>query len=161
MYDVARNMMQRLRPAVLDEFGLLKALQEMIDKWNDHHEEVFCHFKCNAEIDSLNEEIAINLFRIVQEGLTNVARHAGATDVNISIETEIGAGDTELLRLTIQDNGRGFPVDEISVGMGLLGMRERVEAMNGNFQINSRQAGGTYLVITVPVVPRDTGSSEL
>ena len=150
-YDVARNMMQRLRPSVLDEFGLLKALQEMIDKWNDSHEDVFCHFDCNTEIDNLGEETSINLFRIVQESLTNVAKHADATDVVITITRETGLDNKQYLLLTIHDNGHGFSVTQSSIGMGLLGMRERVEAMNGKFNMDSNKDEGTQLTITIQV----------
>ena len=150
MYDVARNMMQRLRPSVLDEFGLLKALQEMIDKWNASHEDVFCHFDCNAEIDNLGEEADINLFRIVQESLTNVAKHADATDVVVFIKREKDLSGDEYLELSIHDNGRGFSTTGNPIGMGLLGMRERAEAMGGRFEINTGENIGTRLTVVIP-----------
>lgn len=151
MYEVARDMMQRLRPSVLDEFGLLKALQEMIDKWNASHEDVFCHFACGEALDDLDEEAAINLFRIVQESLTNVAKHAGASDVIISIMREKDVNEWERLKLTIQDNGRGFSVAQSPAGMGLLGIRERAEAMNGQLELYSGDGSGTRLIVTIPV----------
>lgn len=151
MYDVARDMMQRLRPLVLDELGLLKALQEMIDKWNASHEDIFCHFDCHAGIDDLGEEMDINLFRIVQESLTNVAKHADATDVVIFIKREKGLNGDEYLELSIQDNGRGFSSVANPIGMGLLGMRERAEAMGGKFEINTGLTTGTRLTVLVPV----------
>ena len=154
MYDVARNMMQRLRPSVLDEFGLMKALQEMIDQWNTSHTSVFCRFECEGGIDDLGEETDINLYRIVQESLTNVARHAGATDVVVSIKRTSNAGSGERLELMIQDNGHGISPGRKSIGMGLLGIRERAEAMNGKFDIAGDESGGTRLTITIPVTGR-------
>ena len=103
MYEVAKNMMQRLRPSVLDELGLLIALQEMIDSWNGSHGEIFCHFECNDDLRGLGEDIDIKLYRIIQESLTNVIKHADANEVHIKIDRQ-----AELLQVTVRDDGIGF-----------------------------------------------------
>ena len=146
MYEVARNMMQRLRPTVLDELGLLVALQEMIDDWNQRHGEFFCHFNCDADISSLGEDVNIHLYRIIQESLTNVIKHSEAEEVFIDIE-----GAEEGLRINIRDNGRGFEPEIVNRGLGLLGMQERVEAVNGKIDIASNTGKGVHISIILPL----------
>jgi len=153
MYAVARNMMQRLRPAVLDELGLLTALQALIDDWNERHGEVFCHFECTDGLLGLGEEININLYRIIQEGLTNVIKHAEADEVYINITRR-----AEQLSIAVSDNGNGFDPAIAQSGLGLLGMQERVQALNGTFEIDSAINRGVKISIMIPL-PRQSTSS--
>lgn len=147
MYEVARNMMQRLRPTVLDELGLLVALQEMIDDWNQRHGEVFCHFNYSGDISDLGEDINIHLYRIIQESLTNVVKHSAAEEVFI----EIHAIDGQELSVSIGDDGAGFDPASAGRGLGLLGMQERVEALSGSFEIETAQGKGVHIVIVIPL----------
>lgn len=148
MYSVARNMMRRLRPSILDELGLRRALQELTDQWNESYQNIFCHLECRYDIDSLDESLSINIFRIIQEALTNIARHAHATDAHVNIQIN---EDRNELEINITDNGTGFKQQEHPIGMGLLGMRERVEAMNGGFDLHSRDGAGTTIMIRIPL----------
>ncbi len=160
MYDVARTMIQRLRPSVLDELGIVRALQEMIDDWNVHHGDLFCHFNFFGQLDKLGDTINIMLYRIVQESLTNVAKHAEADSVHINIHRtldiktnndsqskETGAGE---ITLFIEDNGIGFDTNKTSQGLGLLGMRERVESLGGEISIDSSEDNGVEIKVTIP-----------
>lgn len=154
MYEVARKMMNRLRPAILDELGLVAALQDMIDDWNEHHENIFCHFTFKGEMNHINEEIKINVFRIVQESLTNIVKHSQASDVEIKMSLTGSDSDTIVngdLILTIHDNGIGFDINSIKPGLGLLGIRERVEALNGSFKIQSDADKGVQIDILIPL----------
>ncbi len=156
MYDVARNMMRRLRPLSMDEFGLITALQDMIDDWNSRHQDTFCYFSFEGEMTGLDEEININLYRIVQESLTNVVKHADASTVkiNITIVADMLDGKNSQSRhviLIIEDNGRGFDKLQPRHGLGLLGMRERVESLGGTFTLNSRPGHGVKIEIRVPL----------
>lgn len=152
MYNVARNMMQQLRPSILDELGLKRAVQELVDQWNASHENTFCHLECNVNIDDLGDENSINLFRIIQEALTNIARHARASDAYISIIRARDPEDRgERLRIMIKDNGIGLNEEQITRGMGLMGIDERVEAMNGTLDIDGASGEGTSIIIHVPV----------
>jgi len=113
MYEVARRMMRQLRPAILDEFGLISALQDMIDDWNARHEEVFCHFEFKGKFDDLGEEVNISIYRIVQESLTNIIKHAKASDVTVCLKSDEKDQDNGSLhmigiQLVIKDNGIGF-----------------------------------------------------
>jgi len=155
MFDVAHNMMRRLRPAALDELGLVVALQNMVDDWNERHEDLFCHFNFEGEFNDLEEKIKINLYRIVQESLTNIDKHAHATDVDIQLinsRADNKGNITNQIYLTIQDDGVGFVLNRVTTGMGLLGMRERTEALEGEFTVQSAINEGVKLKIKIPIL---------
>jgi two-component system sensor histidine kinase UhpB len=146
MYSVVRNMMNRLRPVALEELGVETGIERLVDGWNDHHEESFCALTVMGNFDNVDEETAITLYRIVQEALTNVAKHAAAEKVEISIDRQ----PTGMIEIKIEDNGKGFDQDKSNHGMGLLGMRERVEALNGTISLASGQTKGVSIDIRIP-----------
>jgi two-component system sensor histidine kinase UhpB len=143
MRDHVRGMMSRLRPAILDELGLEPALQQMVDDWNRHHAETFCAMKLGGKIDLLHPQQQIHLYRIVQEALTNVARHALASEVSVilSVDNEV--------ELRVKDNGSGFAAKSRPDGMGLRGMRERSMVLGGELDITSG-SGGTQITLRFP-----------
>jgi len=149
MYEVARRMMRQLRPAILDEFGLISALQEMIDDWNSRHEDVFCRFEFKGKFGELGEEVNISIYRVIQESLTNIVKHAQATDVTVCLErVENDPSYNFGVKLLIKDNGIGF--DEVNQrGLGLLGMRERVEALKGTFTMTSAINEGVEIIVSL------------
>ena len=149
MYDVARNMMRRLRPTILDELGIVPALQEMIDDWNSYHDDRFCNFSCTGQLDKLGENININIYRIVQESLTNVVKHSTADTVHIELKAVEVSGQIKKIHLLIKDNGQGFDLQDTVSGMGLLGMRERAESLDGDFSINTSPGNGVRLELTI------------
>lgn len=156
MYGAAKIMMKRLRPNVLDELGLVPALQDMIDDWNSHHEDVFCQFNFSGDLASLGEVINITLFRIIQESLTNVAKHANATTVLIDLVQESGSVSNEgdqaaCVKLKVMDDGDGFDSNHKATGLGLLGMRERVESLGGYFDIQSQSGPGVEIKLRIPI----------
>ncbi len=145
IYDVVRGMMRRLHPVILDELGLIPALNDVIDDWNTHHENTFCHFEVEGDLDklvTLSKEVSITIFRLVQECLNNVAKHANAEDVYIRLKKE----ETQL-KLSIKDNGQGFDIKQNTSGLGLLGMRERVEALNGQYESRSEPGKGVSIEV--------------
>ncbi|MEQ8290164.1 MAG: histidine kinase [Gammaproteobacteria bacterium] len=150
MYGVARNMMHRLRPSVLDEFGLVKALQNMIDDWNSRQDDVFCHFEFSEGPVTLDETIRISLYRIIQESLTNVLKHASATEITIKLQYH-ESGKDMTFRLDISDDGVGIDLDNLRPGLGLLGMRERVEMLHGSFQLDTEINKGLRIQIEIPL----------
>jgi len=147
MYEVARRMMRQLRPAILDEFGLISALQDMIDDWNSRHEQMFCHFEFKGKFDELGEEVNISIYRVIQESLTNIVKHARATDVTVCLNrVENDPACSIGVKLLISDNGVGF--DETNHrGLGLLGMRERVDALKGSFAMKSAINEGVEIMV--------------
>ncbi len=160
MYDVAKTRMQQLRPPALDELGLRAALQDMIDNWNARHQDIFCYFSFNGDIDHLGDPIDINIYRIIQESLTNIIKHARASSVNITLSVTDQPGtdnSKKQLELDIEDDGQGFNIDEIRPGLGLMGMRERAQALDGTFSITSGTGNGTRINI---IIPLKTGRAE-
>jgi two-component system sensor histidine kinase UhpB len=182
LYSVVRGMMRRLRPVLLDEFGLVRALEELVDGWNERHADSFCKLGTRGRLDDLGDAVNISVYRIVQECLTNVSKHARATAVVIDVERyldELGRAETHAdgkernggdehedlneradggqrssegaLRLTVEDDGQGFVPGEASAGLGLLGMRERVEALDGKFDLATGLGRGVRIMIVVPI----------
>lgn len=154
MYGVARGMISQLRPAVLDELGLVPAVQQLVDDWNSAHADTFCHLDIRADISRAADVVKINIYRIIQESLTNVARHASAKNVHILLEHP--ARDGDLVALEIRDDGAGFDRDRTRAGMGLSGIRERVDSMGGEFELEAGLNRGVNLTIILPVEPVDT-----
>jgi len=143
----SRTLYNELHPAMLDEVGLLETI-----KWYAHKQLKLTdiRFDCRVEesID-LPYPVRLGLFRIFQEGLTNILQHAQASVIHVFLTK-----DAQIIRLTIQDNGIGFNEKEkIDSGqsLGLLGIRERVYALKGQFFINSDLGRGTILTVKVPV----------
>ncbi len=147
-YDVARQLMQRLRPPVLDVLGLGAAVQDLVDRWNSAGGAGFCRLSLAGDLQSLPDVVGINLYRIIQEALTNAARHAAADAVAVTLQ--VGAGSE--VELTIVDDGAGFEPEYARPGLGLLGMRERVASLGGTCELTSAPGQGVRIRITVPAV---------
>jgi PAS domain S-box-containing protein len=152
VYDVVRSLMQRLRPVALDELGLRSAVEYGVQQWQRRHPEVRCSFEAQGELDDLSEQLNITLYRLAQECLTNVAKHAQATRVEISLARVAGgehAGGE--VRFSFEDNGRGFDPGLRRQGLGLVGLRERVEALGGHFDLQSAPGQGVRVRASIPV----------
>ena len=143
-YATVRNMMSTLRPSVLDELGLEMALQQMADDWNLHHEDTFCRLRMDCRLSDLNDEQAINIFRIVQEALNNIAKYAQASEASIILS------GNEVLTLEIEDNGVGFDPVKVKKGMGLWNIQDRVNLLQGKFQLVASPGNGLRLFMEFP-----------
>ncbi|MBA2490524.1 MAG: sensor histidine kinase [Gammaproteobacteria bacterium] len=150
VFEVIRNMIKRLRPATLDELGLVITLGQTIDDWNARHPEQFCRLQHRGEADlnSLDDTVSIHVYRIVQECLTNIERHAGAEQLSVKIET---SARTRELRLCVTDNGCGFDIHATRTGLGLIGMRERASVLGGAFEIETAPGEGTRVAVCLPI----------
>ncbi len=152
VYDVARGMMRRLRPVILDELGLLPALEEMVDDWNARHGETFCGFFHEGRWDDLSDDLKINLYRMVQEGLTNVSKHARASRVEVRLQRINATDGVGRVTLTIDDNGVGADPQRAFVpGLGLFGMRERAQALGGTFEWTAEAGRGVKIRVAWPM----------
>jgi PAS domain S-box-containing protein len=144
--DEVRSLATRLRPGVLDDLGLLDALDWYITDF-EKRTGIACIFTHRnvPEVDGIGATAA---YRIAQEALTNVTRHAEATQVKVSLKPEKGA-----LTLAVVDNGRGFDVKDIAASecLGLAGMRERAGLLGGSLEIRSRPGKGTKVYFRLPV----------
>lgn len=142
-----RRICTALRPAILDDLGLIAAI-----KWQAQEFEtrtgIECRLTLPAEDIKLDRSRSTSIFRVFQETLTNVARHANATKVNVALSVE-----AESLILKVRDNGRGITESEIydARSLGLLGMRERVLLLSGEFHIRGLQRKGTTVTVRVPL----------
>ena len=146
--DVVRRVCENLRPGMLDILGLAAAIEHHVSQYA-RHSGLHCVLDMNREDFSTDEPTAITVFRIIQELLTNVSRHAQASEVNIVLHESAGS-----LRLQFSDNGIGIsgsPSGERH-RFGLLGIGERVSALSGSTQIDSPPSGGLCVSITLPLV---------
>ena len=148
---LVRNMLHRLRPVALDSLGLAAALQELCENWEAQHG-VACGFVPRDLPPDLDDSTCITLFRLVQEALTNVARHSGADQVRIDLHP---TADGQSLALAVQDNGRGIALPSDGTrGCGLIGMRERVAGLGGQIHMQNAPAGGLRIEVKLPLVMR-------
>lgn len=155
-YQSARHMMQSLRPVALDELGLSAALEHLVNTWRAAQDKggtaiTKTSYQLTIEhyIDSLSEAMNIAAFRIVQEALNNISKHAQASTVVITVKA------TALhLILIIEDDGVGFEYTATSHGYGLLGMQERVDTLRGNFMVNTKLNHGTHITVKLPIRQR-------
>jgi two-component system sensor histidine kinase UhpB len=152
VYDVARGMMHRLRPVTLDELGLKAAIETLVDDWNARFEDCFCRLELGPLPERLPDDLAIGAYRIVQEALTNVVKHARATEVAVSVRTRPGPDGSDLLELRIRDNGRGLAAGALAGegGLGLRGMRERAEVAGGRLRLVEPAGGGLQIEVELP-----------
>lgn len=142
-----RRISSELRPSMLDDLGLAAAIE-----WHSHEFSKRSGIKIDTAIDPIDMKlpgkIAITLFRVFQESLTNVARHAEATVVEVKLKME-----GNWLLLTVKDNGRGFLLKDIETRktLGILGMKERVAIIQGRYDIQSIPGEGTTVLVSVPM----------
>jgi signal transduction histidine kinase len=138
-----RELSQLLRPTILDDFGLDAGIRWLAERFS---ERTRIDVDYRSQFDGrLSDETETHLFRIVQEALTNVARHANASRVTIFLRAENGK-----IRLTLSDNGRGLTTPE-HTGMGLTGMRARARSAGGDCTISSTAGGGVTIDVTAPL----------
>ncbi len=151
-----RQMSHLIHPPVLDDFGAVAAIEAVAAKYRDSAGlEVL--LDCTDPAMRFTPAVELLLFRVFQEALTNVLKHAGAARVDVRLALEEGS-----VVLEIADDGRGFDAPAYfrsppsSAGLGLLGMRERVGHLGGTFRLSSRPGAGTRVVVVVPAEPVET-----
>ncbi len=140
-----RSLARGLRPSMLDELGVGPALNWLAREFT-RHTSIQVHLTADDSLDHLPESYRTCIYRVVQEALTNCARHAHATEVFLDIRRI-----ENTLHMTIQDNGAGFDVRKQVKGIGLLGMKERVRELDGEIDIVSSPGEGTRLKVQVPL----------
>jgi signal transduction histidine kinase len=145
-----RRISTELRPAVLDALGLVPAVE-----WAAEEFEARTGTRCRLDLPHddvvIEQDAATALFRIFQETLTNVARHAAATEVNVRLAKEEGG-----LTLDVHDNGKGVNEEQLSAGrsLGILGMRERALVLGGELTITGAPGKGTTVRVHIPATHR-------
>jgi len=141
----ASRVARQLRPGILKEFGLAAAIECQADDFA-HSTGITCRAQCD-EVSELDPDTSLALFRIVQEALTNIAKHARASLVVVRMKRENGN-----ISLEIRDNGRGIAERDMEKpkSFGLRGIRERMQSLEGTFHIAMAEQGGTLLILKVP-----------
>ncbi|MEY4767745.1 MAG: hypothetical protein RL637_384 [Pseudomonadota bacterium] len=144
MFAAVRLMMKQLHPLILTELGLIASLQDLVQSWKRKLPELNIDLKINSELDQLDHQIAIHVFRIIQESITNTVRHAQAQYLIIELII-----NHHQLTILIKDNGIGN--SQLKFGFGLLGMQSRILSLNGSFNCLSIDNQGTQLIIQLPL----------
>jgi len=145
--QTVQKVTAELRPGLLDDLGLVPAIEWLAQEF-ENQTRIPCRIQLFCELVDIDPDCSTAIFRISQEALTNVTRHAKATRVDISLKEENGA-----LILKIRDNGRGIDADDVFApsSLGLMGMRERVWPFGGELNISATPKRGTTLTVTLPV----------
>jgi two-component system, NarL family, sensor histidine kinase UhpB len=150
IYDGMHNIIRQLRPAAMDNMGLVETLRDMVAGYQAQHSDLNIQLQVSGEFQPMGENVNINLYRIVQEAINNAIKHAHAESIHVHI-----ASVPDGLQLTIGDDGVGMQVEAVDQTrhFGLLGMRERVQALHGQFKVVSepKAGGGTILEIQLPI----------
>jgi len=148
--DMVRGMLQRLRAVELDGLGLAAAVRELVAAFQQRNPQILSTLRLPEGLDGLPPELATAAYRVVQECLTNIARHAQAR--RIDIEVGLGAAaPVASLRITVADDGKGFDVGAPQRGFGLMGMRERVKVLDGSCDIDTSPDRGTTVSVRIPL----------
>ncbi|WP_036258601.1 histidine kinase [Methylocapsa aurea] len=153
------RILERIRPVILHQMGLPDALRHLVASWRAQHREFACDLQIPDEIarraPTFDEEVGLTSYRIVQECLTNAARHSKGASVRIAMDYRAGAGsmaEAPRLLLSIEDDGVG-PPPALQFGFGLLGMSERVRKLGGCLKIGKGAHAGTLIEASIPVGP--------
>jgi len=163
IYEFVHSTMLRMRPNILDDLGLAETLHEEVDAWQSRHPNTDCTLSINTDLDGLNEQTEITIYRIVQECLTNIAKHSNAHNIAVDIDrveasvpdhTDTAAMPIPALRLSIRDDGVGMEPKTRNQGLGLIGIRERAGALDGTLSIQSTSGQGVTIIVTLPLESR-------
>jgi signal transduction histidine kinase len=153
--DRIRSMSLQLRPSMLQDLGLIPTLRWYINQYGNRMD-ADVEFKTKSFESQITEDLETTLYRFVQEGLTNTARHANAAKITVTL-----ADDSGIIRAIVEDNGVGFDpegaflIQSSPSGTGLLGIRERVAALGGRVDIETAVGQGTKLIAVIPLREQD------
>jgi len=151
LMTVVRSMMHQLHPLVLRELGLKATLEDLLNHWTMRNPALKLILECPGGVDTLEQKISIQVFRIIQECLTNTVRHAQAKQVIIKLEIVCTETTQRALRLQVTDDGQGCAADRIKTGFGLLGMRERINSLGGQLTIKTQPQQGMHISVSIPL----------
>jgi two-component system, NarL family, sensor histidine kinase UhpB len=160
--EIVRSMLQRLRPPALEGLGLASALRDLVALFQQRNPHVTCSLRSSGDLSGLEGEIGVAVYRIVQECLTNIVRHAAARHATVEVlhVTDAASVDTApepalasrtRVRVTVADDGVGFATPAAGGGLGLTGIRERVGGLGGTYSIDSHPGRGTRVSVEVPL----------
>ncbi|MFB3169439.1 PAS domain-containing protein [Neobacillus sp. 179-C4.2 HS] len=147
LIEEIRDISWELRPSVLDDLGLVPAIRSFLSRFSEnYHIDVYFECVLNRRLDIA---IELTIYRIIQEALTNIRKYAEVSDAAVTIREM-----DEVVRVMIEDKGKGFELDSESRGVGLFSMDERARAVGGELTINSTPGKGTRIILEVPSTPK-------
>ncbi|WP_428909661.1 sensor histidine kinase [Niallia sp. Krafla_26] len=147
LYEV-RHIIYDLRPMALDDLGLIPTLNKYLKTTEEYFRSTHIQFICMGEGRRLPAKYEVALFRLIQEAVQNVMKHAEATEVTVKLEIL-----RDYITVVVRDNGKGFDMEQKKPNsFGLIGMGERVDILDGNLSIDSQIGNGTVVVIQVPLI---------
>ncbi|NOT14592.1 MAG: sensor histidine kinase [Methylotenera sp.] len=154
--NAIKHLLENLHATTLEEHHLADAVECLCNSWQIDHPNLECHFMISpfalSHIHWVDSTLKIAAYRMIQEALTNVAKHANATQVSINMDI---SKQTPHLSLSVLDNGMGMDLSQPSAGFGLLGVRERVRALHGNLKLSSSPQKGLQIDISLPIKVSD------
>lgn len=146
--DVVRRVCAELRPRLLDELGLVAAIEWLAEQFQESSH-IVCNVRARLDESNVSDDMRISIFRICQQALINVFCHSSASRVSISLKEQDGS-----IVLNIRDNGKGITKEQIlnPKSFGLIGMQERTKYIGGEFRISGSKSRGTRIEIAIPLV---------
>ena len=147
IYDGMHNIIRKLRPSALDNLGLSETIKDAVSIWQKQHKNLKFLLKIKGRINNLGEAININIYRIIQESMSNALKHSKASEIKIDLSLL-----KQSLKLEFSDNGVGFDkkILKNSKQFGLIGIKERVQSLKGTFRLETSPSKGTRLIILIP-----------
>jgi two-component system, NarL family, sensor histidine kinase UhpB len=158
--ESVRSMLRRIRPAYLEALGLEAGVREQVAAFRQRNPKIVCALDVQGDLSSVDEEVGVTIYRVMQESLTNITVHANARNVSIELRVRraVQAPDGSV-EVTITDDGAGFFQLTSNRGLGLTGIRERARALGGSCSIVSEPGRGTRVDVTVPFVRKQEMAS--
>jgi signal transduction histidine kinase len=145
LHRLTRSMTKSLRPPIFD-FGIVMAVEDLVAEWQQMNPNTVCELSCSEQVYDIEQQKMHAVYRIIQEALSNISRHAHASQAVIDVQFS-----PQQLQLTITDNGVGIDPLQKHEGLGLIGIRERVFEAKGSVKIQHNQPSGTILLIVIPM----------
>ncbi len=151
VYGVVAGLIRQLRPVGFDDLGVTAALEHCVGEWRSRLPLVSIEMSIDADLEILDEARALVVYRLVQEALTNIARHSRATKAEIRIVSVRTADLAPRVDILVADNGCGADLPAPRAGLGLIGMRERVSALGGSITLASERGAGFKVMSSLPL----------
>jgi two-component system sensor histidine kinase UhpB len=145
MMDIVRELLQRLRPRAIDDLGLELALKELVAYWKLRQKRLLVSQSIPESLGQIDEDVSITIYRMVQECLTNISKHAHAKRIVVMVKDE-----SKFVVISVEDDGVGFNTEVARQGYGLLGMKERVQGLGGVMEVVSVAGRGTKINAKIP-----------
>ncbi|AUZ85960.1 sensor histidine kinase [Methylophaga nitratireducenticrescens] len=150
--NVTRSQLRSLKPPGLETVGLSAAIEDLISQWQMSFPDYEINIAIEVDDQLVDYDTALTIYRCMQEALTNITRHAEASIIHIDLCTQNKSAQCNDISLTIRDNGIGFdPNEGMGKGLGLIGIRERIHALNGQFNLHPADPRGTVLALHIPL----------